>query len=246
MGREHYWLFNDELWPGKFSMWSHHNMNLSSNNKEPAPRTAGSIKAIQAAYRSGQIFLGNIYLPVIDLRHYMDDELNMHHSFTSFSARARMLMAQNHADNQTIWQTKKPHTLVPEAFQTIDRWMQNIKHNPDKTVVENKPAEAIDNCYNSKGELIAKSNDVWDGAWNNKEDGTCTKTYPPYKTSRMVAGENISGDIIKCQLQSIKQAIEKGVYLPIDMTEHQNRLEHIFPEGVCDYSKPDAGRPADL
>jgi hypothetical protein len=246
MEREHYWFFNDELWPGKFSLWSHHNMNLSSNNKEPAPRTAASIKAIEAAYRSGQIFIGHIDAPIIDLRHYMDDELNMHHSFTSFSTRARIITARGHADNHIIWQTKKPHTLITEAFQTIDRWMQNIKYNPDKTVVENKPADAVDHCYNDKGELIAKGHNVWDGKWNNKKDGACTKAYPPYKTSRMVAGENISGDVLKCQLQSVKQAIEKGVYSPINMTEHQRKLENIFPEGICDYSKPDMGRPADL
>lgn len=246
MELEHYWFLNHELWPSQFSLWSHHNMNLSSHNNEPAPRTTGSIEAIQAAYRSGQIFMGNIDIPVIDLRHYIDDELDMHHSFTSFSARARMITARGHADNQIIWQTKKPYSLTPKALKTIDRWMKNIKSNSDKTVVENKPVDAIDNCSNNEGELIAEGHDVWDGEWNNKKDGACTKVYPPYKTSRMVAGENISGDVLKCQLQSVKQAIVRGIYSPIDMTVHQKKLEHIFPEGVCDYSKPDAGRPDDL
>jgi len=61
-----------------------------------------------------------------------------------------------------------------------------------------------------------------------------------------VAGGNIKGDLFKCHLQTVADAIEKGVYDPIEIdAATQARLELIFPDGVCDYTKGDAGRPQD-
>ena len=62
----------------------------------------------------------------------------------------------------------------------------------------------------------------------------------------LVAGGSISGDIFKCQLQSVEAAIENGVYGKASMTPYMNRLKRIFPSGVCDFTKPGAGRPEDL
>jgi hypothetical protein len=48
----------------------------------------------------------------------------------------------------------------------------------------------------------------------------------------------------KCQLQSVDRAIRKGLYGDWQPTATEKaRLDQIFPDGVCDYTKPDAGRP---
>ena len=96
------------------------------------------------------------------------------------------------------------------------------------------------------GQVIGNGPDVWNGEWNNQKNGVCMQHYPIYSTSRVKAGGNLIGDTFKCQLMSISTSLEQGLYAPIDMTPHKERLEQIFPDGVCDYSKPDQGLPAKL
>jgi hypothetical protein len=46
-------------------------------------------------------------------------------------------------------------------------------------------------------------------------------------------------------LQTVADAIASGLYDPIGIdATTQDRLEEIFPDGVCDYTKGDVGRPA--
>jgi hypothetical protein len=47
------------------------------------------------------VFDGDIDIPIIDWRHYLEDELDMHHSHQSFAARQRML-DHGGAGNQVI------------------------------------------------------------------------------------------------------------------------------------------------
>jgi hypothetical protein len=123
--------------------------------------------------------------------------------------------------------------------------MTNIKNNPDLSVVQNKPASAVDKCFDAQGGLIAEGSDVWDGILNDKPEGACTEAFPLYSTSRIVAGGNIKGDVFKCYLQTVDEAINAGVYKGISLTaQNIARLKEIFPAGVCDYARGDAGRPA--
>jgi hypothetical protein len=76
------------------------------------------------------------------------------------------------------------------------------------------------------------------------ERSTVAILLPIHSTSRVVAGGPFTGSIYKCQLKSVAEAIADGTYGEwVPSTEEQQRLEAIFPTGVCDYSLPDAGRP---
>lgn len=222
-------------------------MNHSPDNGiTPAKRTQGDLDAIRAAYYSGNVFTGKVDLPILDVRHYNDPELDMHHSFASFSARLRIAEANGHAENHVVWMARQPYELRPQALEAIDRWMQNIREHPERSVVDNKPNNIQDACFDEKGELIAQGKRVWDGEWNNRINGRCLITYPNFMSSRNVAGGDFKGSIFKCHLQSIEEAIDSGVYGNLDMRPHIQRLHKIFPEGVCDYSKGDMGRPLDI
>ncbi|MDI3324962.1 DUF6351 family protein [Pontibacterium granulatum] len=230
-----------------FSPWGQHNMRLSPDKGQtPAPRSEAYLPAIQAAYRSGQVFVGYADIPIIDLRHYLDDELDMHHSFASLSTRLRLLEGQGDASNQLIWMTRRPHEPVVEAFDLIDRWLMNIGKYPDRSVAENRPADAQDRCFDSKGAVIADGVSVWDGDWNGKPAGVCTQHYPFYRESRMVAGAPVTGSVFKCHLQTIENALDRGVYGRVDMRPYRQDLKRIFPQGVCNYEHGDIGRPAGL
>jgi hypothetical protein len=232
MKQERFWLLNgdDDLFA--FSPWSHQNMQLSPDaGFTPAARSRGDTDAIQAAVQAGLVFTGELSIPIIDLRHYLEPALDMHHSSAAFSTRMR-LQQHGYADNQLIWMTAKPDNPVPLALDTLLQWLREGK----------RPLTAQDSCFNADGKLIAAGKDVWNGSWNGKVPGTCMQQYPIYGTPRSVAGEDLRGDLFKCSLISVDQALNGGLYAPVDMQPYRDRLQRIFPEGVCDYSVPGLGQ----
>ncbi|HED04985.1 MAG TPA: hypothetical protein ENI60_09595 [Candidatus Fraserbacteria bacterium] len=235
-----------------FDPWDHENMVLSPDGGvTPALRTEGSIKAMNAAYLSGQVFTGRISIPVLDIRPYLEAELNMHSTEQSFASRQRMIDAKGNADNQIIWEQDGDQNygqIMLKATDTMDKWLAEARSHPGETVAESKPAAAVDSCFAADGTVIASGPGVWDGILNDKATGTCAKRFPIYSTSRIVAGGPIEGSVFKCQLKSVDQAIADEDYNgKIEVgSAAEARLKEIFPTGVCNYRKPDAGRPSGL
>jgi hypothetical protein len=233
----------------RWDPWSARNQVYSVNPLAPAPRTEGNIVAMNAAYESGLVFIGDIDIPIIDWRHYLEEALDMHNSHQSFSARQRMRNFRGNSDNQVIWFTDArggaQFDQTGEAFEVIDEWMGNILANPDAGVAGNKPARAVDRCFNLDGSEVAAGDDVWDGILDGNPPGVCTLAFPIFGTSRIAAGGPISGSIFKCQLKPVAQAIGDGDYGAWSPSSaEQAALNAIFPAGVCDFSLPDAGLPA--
>ena len=243
--------------PATLDPWDQRNMNLSPECKtgQPAPRTTGDTTAIETAFSSGHVFRGEITIPIIDLRWYLEPVLDMHHSVASFQTRARMIGTKGNAKNQIIWVAEcsdlDPVTLkdncaynpTGDALDTIDKWMHQLRANPGRGIARNKPQRAQDSCFNGDGSLIAAGPKVWDGILNDAPKGPCTNTFPPFSTSRIQAGEDIKGNSFKCERKSVESALSDGTYGEVSFaTEQRERLKEIFPEGVCDYSKSDSGR----
>lgn len=236
--------------PTQWDPWSIRNMNLY-NGASPATRTEGSIEAMNAAYERGHVFVGAIDIPIIDWRNYLEHVLDMHNTHQSFASRQRMLNHDGDASNQVIWFTdargvddSERFDQTPEALAVMDQWMKNIHKHPKKGVAGNKPAMAVDACFDSYGDKIAAGDEVWDGILDDNSPGACTDVFPLYSTSRIISGNGIEGGVFKCALQSVEDAIANGVYGswapgPIEIAT----LQAIFPSGVCDYTKPDMGRP---
>jgi hypothetical protein len=241
--------FQGPLTAENFDPWSARNMNLSPDGgATPAPRTAGDRAAVRAAYTSGMQFQGDVDIPVIDWRHYLEDELDMHHTQQSFAARQRMLNADGDASNQVVWFTDARPAVAfdqtPMAFEVVDEWMANIAAHPERSVSRNKPARAVDSCFATDGSLIASGRRVWDGVLDDRTAGACTQRFPIYSSSRRQAGGPYEGGVWACQLQSVNRAIARGLYGDWRPTaEERARLEEVFPDGVCDFTRPDAGRP---
>jgi Tannase-like family of unknown function (DUF6351) len=235
--------------PGTFDPWSSRNMRLSADNGlTPAPRRQGDLAAMRAAYNRGLYFDGDIDIPLIDWRHYLEEELDMHNSHQSFAARQRMLDHDGRASNQVIWFTDarpaRQFDQTPAAFEVIDDWMANIRRHPQRGVARNKPALATDRCFTTQGEEIARGRNVWDGILDDDDPGACTQAFPLHSTSRIVAGGPLRGGVYKCALQSVDRAISRRVYASWTPSGAERaRLKEIFPTGVCDYAREDAGRP---
>jgi hypothetical protein len=237
-------VVNTFPWTGNpadpYDPWDSTNMILSlDGGLTPAPRTEGDMEGIRRAYEAGHVFLGKIDIPIVDVRHYLEPALDMHNSRQSFSARQRMIDARGNADNQAIWIGVFPHDPTPKAFEVIDAWMANIRANPGLGVAGNKPASAQDLCFGAGVATIAAGPDVWDGILNDNAPGACTELFPPFSSSRIVAGERIAGDTFKCLTIPVAAAMGRGFYGNVRFTrEERARLEKIFPTGVCNYSLP--------
>lgn len=248
--------------PDNFDPWSSRNMNLSPDGATPAPRTEGDLIAIEAAYTSGQVFAGELNIPVIDWRHYLEEVLDMHNTHQSFAVRQRIRNAMGHSDNQVVWFTDARPTdtsdpAEPEplddydqtwmALEVLHDWIINIQNNPEAGVAANKPAEAVDACFNTDGTLLAAGDGVWNGILDNESEGECTAAFETYTTSRIVAGAPIEGGIFKCTLKPVADALSDGTYGGVEFSDAEaDRLHEIFPTGVCDYRAPDQGNPIHL
>jgi Tannase-like family of unknown function (DUF6351) len=223
-------------------VWSSRNMSLSPDGgATPAARREGNKDAGNAAYNSGMVFRGKIDIPLIDWRHYLEHELDMHNSHQSFASRQRILNYDGDASNHVIWFTDarpaRAFDQTPQAFLVLDEWITTGE----------KPAAAVDSCFATDGSLIAAGANVWSGILDDGPAGACTQQFPIHSTSRIVAGGPIEGGVFKCATQPVKSAVHRGVYGSWEPTKAEiERLESIFPEGVCDYSKADRMRPAKL
>lgn len=229
--------------------WSARQMQLSPDDGvTPAPRREGDLIAMQRAYETGLVFRGAPDIPFIDWRHYLEEELDMHNTSQSFVTRQRMIDESGNHDNQVVWFTDaRPSAQFDQTAMALDvlhDWITNIQANPAGGVGGNKPAAAVDSCFATDGSLLHSGDDVWDGILDDGAAGACTEEFPVHSTSRRQAGGPITGSVFKCQTKTVVQAVADGDYGAWTPTGAEiARLEHIFPDGVCDYDQADAGDP---
>lgn len=237
--------------PGYFDPWGARNMNAwnAAAPDVPAARTHGDLEAIKALQRSGLVFTGQTDIPTIDWHPYLEQKLNMHNVHQSFAIRKRIRAKMGSSDHQAIWftETRGASTefdQTPMSLEVIDEWMTKIRANPTRSVADNRPERAMDSCFDASGVLMAKGAEVWDGVLDTKAKGVCTQAFPMYGTSRIVAGGPIEGGIFKCALKSVDTALADGTYGAWKPASAEiQKLNAIFPEGVCDYAKPGQGAP---
>lgn len=244
MKNERFWHISGDDSLRDLSVWSHHNMT-HKGDKRLAARTKSDASAAAAAYQSGLVFLGLANLPIIDIRHYLDHKLDMHHSVASFTSRQRIKTAMGDAQHHLIWMAEKNDDLsrqdtlqslpINDALIVLDQWLINLKENPKKSLAENKPEYASDRCYDKNRNIIDNKQGTWDGPWNEKKLGVCQAVFPHFSHSRMVSGGGIHDDVIGCERVSVDVAIKEKLYGDIDIQAHISELNAIFPNGVCRY-----------
>ena len=203
---------------------------------------------MHAAYDSGMVFDGEIDIPIIDWRHYLEDELDMHHSHQSFATRQRMLDARR--------RRRQPGDLVhrrpardrvrpdPDGVRG-DRRVDGATSRRTPSAAwprtarrrRSTPASTPTGSSRVRGRRVG-------GRPRRRHRAPARSASTIYSSSRRQAGGPFRGGVFKCELQPVADAIARRRLrrLATDAAE-QARLEQIFPTGVCDFSKPDAGRP---
>ncbi len=223
------------------SLWSRN--NITEPEQQVAQRKPSDPEAIKNGYRYGQVFIGKAELPILEIRHYLEEELNMHHTMASFETRLRMQEYQGHNENQVIWISHKDHIPIDKGIEYLDQWLLAIRASKDKDPVSTKPASLVDSCIDAQGSVQFEGTGVWDGEWNNKPAGKCSQIYPTYSNIRVQAGGPWAGSIFKCGRIPVSDAIKAGLYGDKPMQGYQQKLENIFPDGVCDYTQGDIAKP---
>jgi hypothetical protein len=219
-----------------------------------ATRTVGDVSAIEAAYLSGRITYGGLGMrrtPIIDYRGYVDQPENpneVHSRFHSFSMRQRLLEANGNFNNQVMLVEDGSTTtgnglfsdtspVLSHALNQMDAWLTNYLADRTSTplpvkINRSKPSDLVDACFTNKGTVKIAEQQVY------QLDTTCNQLYPAFSTPRMVAGEPLANDVLKCQLRPIDSSLYKVRFSAAETAQ----LKALFPQGVCDYSRPGVGQ----
>ncbi len=208
-------------------------------------RTVADLEATRQAYQTGRLTNGGGGLkdvPIIDYRAYSDDNPigDIHLRYHSFSMRERLVKANGDADNQVMlvedfrygyYSSDSPMLLG--ALAQMDKWLaaiaaDNQSGSVHDKVVRNKPATLQEGC-NTRDAQPTKVVET-----QRRESGQCAAIYPAPGSPRVVAGAGIAADVVKCQLKPISI----DAYGVAFTRAQQDRLQAVFPAGVCDWSKP--------
>jgi hypothetical protein len=208
-------------------------------------RAEGDTDAIRIAYETGRITSGGGGLattPIIDERNYLDHVANFHASYYSFVMRERLIRDNGHADNYVIQRRMAPLSRADENLALMDEWLVTmaLDEGPPgaEKMVRAKPAALQDSCWSDDGlEIVEPAVFDREAIFDNTK-GRCNELFPPHAGARIVAGGPLTSDVLKCQLKPIDPA-DYGVTLT---AEEMGQLEAIFPQGVCDWSKPGVGQ----
>ena len=206
--------------------------NIVSNRSVAEP------PVLRAAYQTGRVTSGHDGLgqvPIIDVRPYRDmlPEGDVHLKFHSFSLRERLLKANGTFDNEVL--LVGPLSLTGQmgdyALVKMDEWLTNLGKDASadpimKKILRAKPADLVDSCYTETRDRIIEP--------QTATGGKCNQLYPTHRSPRMVAGGPASNDVLKCRLSPVDFGKYKAAFTEAEKT----RLRTIFPNGVCDWSKP--------
>ncbi len=210
-------------------------------------RHRADARASQRAIESGRILYGGAGLattPVIDYRSYTDHQEagDIHMLVHQFSTRQRLFNANGQTDNHVMtiggrWGFTPDEADLGNLFRELDHWLMALKNtnvavDPVARVRSSKPATLVDNCWdNTAAERVNIAEPL-----SLASIGKCLTLYPVYSTPRQVAGAPLANDIVSCQLKPLDPQDYKQTF----SAEELLALEEIFPDGVCDWSKPDA------
>jgi hypothetical protein len=232
-------------------------------------RTAADLTAVRIAYRTGRLVHGGgglASIPIIDYRAYTDDLRNaagvligdVHLRYFSFAMRERLQKANGRTDNHVMLVEDRSamlynlanSTLLQSAFRQLDLWLDNLARDTSDVsridkVGRAKPVTLQEGCVtrDASRTFVAETQ-------TDDTSSVCGALYPVNSFPRGVAGEGIASDVIECRLKAVEPTDYDGVevagYEP-GLQGFLARLRVIFPDGVCDWTKPGFGQrpPAD-
>jgi hypothetical protein len=203
--------------------------------------------AVRAAYETGRVTSGSGGLritPIIDERSYLDDSGNFHASYYSFVMRERMRRDNGHSNNYVLTRHGRSVSQAADNLALMDEWLTNVALDDslddlEEKLTRAKPAALVESCYDADGnQIVERQTFDADRLYNNSQ-GRCNALYPPHAGPRMIAGGPLTNDVLKCQLKALTPSDYPAV---VFIEQEWTTLQAIFPDGVCDWSKPGVGQ----
>jgi hypothetical protein len=215
----------------------------------PFARSVADAGALATAYRAGIVGDGAHWAqtPILDIRSWDDQQI--HHVWRSFALRARLDAANGNHANHIMWRIPRPFLVAPQSpdpaiagltlqsFAMMDKWLTAMKADSTSTtmparIAAARPVAAFDFC--AKPIDGTHSSEVTDFAICDADPALV-----PHSSPRQIAGGPVAENVLKCQLRPLNRAD----YNPAGLTDDQfNRLKAVFPDGVCDFTKPGVGQ----
>jgi hypothetical protein len=243
-------LDSGAITPAQFATLNADIGGLNFAGAEVPQRTEASLTGLRASYADDLVNSASLGLrttPVIDQRLDLDFfgfGNDIHTTDWSFIMRARILAADGTDGNQVIIENM-PTTVEINAADTyelaeMDAWLTNIENDhshrsAQQKVLDGKPAGLTDGCFLSATNLVHQT-------LADPGTGQCGTTYPVASNPRLVAGESLTMDALKC---SLKPLSFRDYPVTFTATE-QAELRQAFPTGVCDYNRPGVGVSAPI
>jgi len=256
---------------GQFADLNRQMGGFDIDGKPQPERHAMSPETAAIVYRIGQVIGRGALAetPIIDFAPYLDlvpvADLNIHESGRPLINRLRVRRAGGGPETMAIWRG----VVVPaDGFTEIDAWVETLNAMPSSgnrlaDVAAAKPLTSLDQCAlgtvggrieapsTVRGPValpitVAPGTPAPDAMVQLRafvpEDhelgiGPCAVAMPPVSTTRIAAGGPPSDDVIKCQ----RKPVDPTDYATALSAEQFADLAEIFPEGVCDWSKPSVG-----
>jgi hypothetical protein len=212
-------------------------------------RTETVEESIAVAYRTGRLAQAGPLLdvPIILRNGYTDDVGDIHTRFHSFSIRERLQTDGEDDPNLALWTAGGSATEAllssgtgNEPIRLLDEWLTaaaELEADGDaapraEVLAEARPAEVTNRCTLDDGTVIEGGWEIYD------EPGPCSEAFPVLGDSRTASGAPLSNDILACTLTEVDPASYQ-----VELTDAQaERLEEIFPTGICDWTVPGIGQ----
>ena len=217
-------------------------------------RERASEADLRHLYETGRIAQGGGDLgriPMIAVTAYSDPTGDIHDRWRIFSLRERLADDDGTASPAlSIWSTPGGSLGAAlqggatetrnQAIDALAAWLANLDQQGGgaeddatraMTLESTRPASAVDRCVLPDGTEITGP-DVYRG------DNDCTAAYPLAGDPRRAAGGGLDGLTGKCRLEAV-DLDSYGVPFGADQA---GRLRAVFPDGVCDWSRPGVGQ----
>lgn len=209
---------------------------LDVDSGHTAERITGDPDSIANAYRTGLINEANHLDEVAMINHGGPDPGIAHDYAHAFWTEDRLMADQGHTDNRVMWFGPVPLigdiSWANQALTAMDDWLTAVEADRSRRplaekIVDRKPADVTDRCVIG---ALAQVCDI--------EELQVLQTR--LSTPRQEAGGPVANDNVACRLQPLaRDDIE--TLIPFTDAEWE-KLESVFPGGVCDWSVPGHGQ----